>query len=335
VNLYSLRLVPESPWLTPWQGDTLSGLLCRTYARQHGGDRLQERVIGPALANRPKFVLSDAFPGDYLPMPAVCKLADRPAQERKSVKRVQWLKREHFVKAQRGEPVAAENMIAAGAIHSYTQLRNSIARAVTDVRQRGGLFPKEESVLEKDITHLTIYVRIEPDFVDAFREMMKELESCGFGADASAGKGQFRIDSNLQPAEWLDEASTKSNATIVLSTFQPSSGDPTDGAWEAFTKYGKLGPDFGLENVFKRPLIMLRPGATFHSWIGRGWLGRTIPMQELVSSDLSGMLQRRGVNVCHLAFGLCVPMCTTTSNPARSAGQQARQGGRSGGTREP
>jgi hypothetical protein len=95
---------------------------------------------------------------------------------------------------------------------------------------------------------------------------------------------------------------------VVLSTFQPAATDPTDGAWEAFTKYGKLGPDFGLENVFKRPMILFRPGACFRSLPARGWMGRAIPMKELLAEDIVGHLNGRGAAVVHWAFGLCVPL---------------------------
>ncbi|MDW8266604.1 MAG: hypothetical protein RMJ52_14865, partial [Gemmataceae bacterium] len=98
------------------------------------------------------------------------------------------------------------------------------------------------------------------------------------------------------------------DGSVALSTFQPADGNPTDGAWEAFTKYGKLGPDFGLENVFKRPIIVLRPGASFRTPVPRGWLGRALPMDELLAQDVVGKLRNLDVQVIHWAFGLCVPL---------------------------
>jgi hypothetical protein len=198
-------------------------------------------------------------------------------------------------------------MIADDGIRSYTQLRNNIARAGDSGSRAGGLFPKEEWVLGKGVPHLSIYARIEADFVDTFSMLMTELATWGFGADASAGKGQFKLHSNLDSADWLDETAAGTNGCVALSSFQPAATDPTEGAWDAFTKYGKLGPDFGLENVFKRPLIMLRPGAAFQSARPHRWLGRAVPMNELLSPDVSQELRKRETNVCHLAFGLCVP----------------------------
>ena len=84
-------------------------------------------------------------------------------------------------------------------------------------------------------------------------------------------------------------------------------GDPVDGAWETFIKYGKLGPDFGLENVFKRPLVLFRPGACFRGHAPQPWVGRSVPMAELLAPDAATALAARNTNVMHLAFGLALP----------------------------
>src|SRR5712691_9939475 len=88
MQLYRFRIVPESAWRTPWQSDTLAGLLCWALARTEGDAALQRDVIEPALQGAPAFVLSDAFPGDWLPVPALVRLAEWPAPDRKAVKRV-------------------------------------------------------------------------------------------------------------------------------------------------------------------------------------------------------------------------------------------------------
>jgi CRISPR/Cas system CSM-associated protein Csm4 (group 5 of RAMP superfamily) len=148
---------------------------------------------------------------------------------------------------------------------------------------------------------------VEPEFVEPFWRLVQELAHWGFGSDRSAGKGQFRLGSPLESAHELD-APAHADGCVVLSTFQPAAGDPTDGAWEAFTKYGKLGPDFGLENVFKRPMIVFRPGACFRGRAARGWMGRAIPMHELLAEDVAGRLESKTVSVVHWAFGVCLPL---------------------------
>jgi CRISPR-associated protein Csm4 len=307
MNLYRFRLIPESPWRTPWQADTLSGLLCWTCARTEGDDVLRQQLIEPALAGRPPFVLSDALPGERLPLPAAVRTLDVPAELRKPLKRARWLLPESFRQLQAGVVPGTGAMLRDAGVVEYTQLRNTIGRASNTTNSGGGLFPTEESVLKKGIPHLTVYARIVPEFRERFEQLVKELAHWGFGSDRTAGKGQFRLDGGLEPVPQLDEPAD-ADACVALSTFQPGFGDPTEGAWEAFTKYGKLGSDFGLENVFKKPIIVLRPGASFRVREQRAWLGRAIPMHDLLAHDVVGHLQAIGANVVHWAFGLCVPL---------------------------
>ncbi|HYT94746.1 MAG TPA: hypothetical protein VEL76_38875 [Gemmataceae bacterium] len=307
MKLYRFRLIPESPWRTPWQSDTLAGLLCWMCARTEGDTVLRRQILEPALAGQPPFVLSDAFPGDWLPVPAVVRLSQWPAEQRKTVKRAKWLSQQSFARLQRGELPAGTDLIQASGIHEYTQLRNTIGRSCNTTAEGGGLFPTQESVLDRPLEWLTVYARVRDEFVEPFWRLVQELANWGFGSDRSAGKGQFRLDCGLEAVEALDGPSD-ADGCVVLSTFQPDANDPTDGAWDAFTKYGKLGPDFGLENVFKRPMILFRPGACFRGWALRGWLGRVICAREFLADDVAAHLDGRGAAVVHWAFGLSVPL---------------------------
>lgn len=307
MDLYRFRLVPESPWRTPWQADTLSGLLCWTCARTEGDDVLRRKLIEPALAGRPPFVLSDAFPGNRLPLPVAVRTLDVPPDLRKPLKRARWLLPESFRQLQTGAVPGTGEMLRDAGTLEYTQLRNTIGRASNTTSNGGGLFPTEESVLKKGIRHLTVYARIAPESLVLFERLLRELTQWGFGSDRSAGKGQFRLGGEIELAPELDEPAD-TDSCVSLSTFQPASGDPMDGAWEAFTKYGKLGPDFGLENVFKKPIIVLRPGASFRTAIPHAWLGHAIRMDDLLAQDVVGHLRGIGADVIHWAFGLCVPM---------------------------
>lgn len=306
MKLYRFRLVPESPWLTPWQSDTFAGLLCWVCAHTEGDGPLQRDVIEPALARQPPFVLSDAFPNDWLPVPFLVRLANWPPDQRKAVKRARWVSQATFERFQQGTMPGAADLLLESGVLEYTQLRNCIGRATNTTAQGGQLFPLEESVLAKESRFLTIYVRVKDELVTRFRNWVEGLEKAGFGADRSAGKGQFRLNSALEPVPNLDSVGG-ANGSVVLSTFQPAVGDPVDGAWEAFTKYGKLGPDYGLENVFKRPLILLRPGACFRASQPKDWYGRAIPMSELLAPEVIADLGGRGKNVVHWACGLSVP----------------------------
>ena len=179
------------------------------------------------------------------------------------------------------------------------------------------MFSREETLLAKGQSYLSVYARVDDQFREVFWRAVQELASVGYGADRSAGKGQFRLDGDLERDAALGRVE-RAGALLVLSTFQPGATDPTDGAWDAFTKYGKLGPEFGLENIFKRPLVMFKPGASFPA-AHRPWLGRAIPMNDLLAPETAGTLRSRGVEVVHYAFGLGVPaVWPTQTSPISS-----------------
>jgi len=320
MHLYRFKIIPESAWRSPWQSDTLAGMLCGAIAHLEDSEALRREVIEPALAGQPPFVVSDAFPGEWLPVPAFARLLDWRPDQRKDVKRARWFCRESFERTQRGQPVALKDFINDTGFHESTHLHNTIGRTNNTTSDGGGLFAREETLLAKGQSHLTIYVRLNDSFRELFWRAVRELAAGGYGADRSAGKGQFRIQGELEPASLFDEVD-RPKGVVVLSTFQPKTGDPTDGAWEAFTKYGKLGPAFGLENVFKRPLILFRPGASFRTGESRPWLGRAIPMGELLAPDAAASLRSQGVEVIHYAFGLAVPVIWPTS---QTPGQPGR-----------
>jgi len=320
MRLYRLRLRIHSPWLTPWQSDTLAGLLCWALARTEGADVLQREILGPAAAGQPPFVLSDAFPHGLLPVPALLRAATWPADARKTVKRARWLPVEDFQCFQKGALPPLECLRSnADVLQPVLNLRNKLDRisGTTGGAGEGGLFSVRETYLARAWlkpdgqperpAELEVYARVKTGFERRLAGLMLELSQSGFGADVSVGKGQFSLATQgLEPAPELDDV-PDADGCIVLSTFQPAAGDPVDGAWETFIKYGKLGPDFGLENVFKRPLVLFRPGACFRGHAPQPWVGRSVPMAELLAPDAATALAARNTNVMHLAFGLALP----------------------------
>lgn len=314
MKLYRIRLRPLSAWRTPWQADTLTGLLCRTCAQRDGVEALRRDILEPALAGRPPFVLSDAFPGDLLPLPEIVRLGDWPAPERKAVKRARWLTRDGFRRAQRGERLAASDLLPDEVYRRHAQTHNTLDRLSDTTGNEGSLFQRAETWLDPrsplidGAAYLSVYARVSGDFVERLSGLLAELSQTGFGADVATGKGQFEPAGEFEPSDWFDDV-PDADGVIALSTFQPSAADPVKGVWEAFVKYGKLGPDFGLENanVFKRPLLMLRPGACFSTAERRAFLGRAIPLAQLVSGSTAGRLQAAGIEVIQAAFGLAVP----------------------------
>jgi CRISPR-associated protein Csm4 len=315
-ELRRVRLRPLSPWRTPWQADTLTGALCSMAARVHGADFLRQRLLDPMLAGSPPFVLSDAFPGDLLPAPVALRLAKPPPDaDRKAIKRGRWLAREDFL-ALRAAGSDAEvrwnRLLPDSAVfHDETTRHNTLARDSDASLEEGGLFSRPDTHLRpglNDQPGLTLYFRAaDAAAADLLLDLLHELSLTGFGADVATGRGQFDIAGDPEPMPDFDIPPTGANGLIVLSTFQPAPGDPIDGFWEAFPKFGKLGPDAGLSDVRKRTLIMFRPGACFRGEPTRAFLGRALPMDALLPSASAAELASRGIQIIHPAFGLAIP----------------------------
>jgi CRISPR-associated protein Csm4 len=313
MKLYHLRLRPVSSWMTPWQSDTLSGALCWAMARTLGEETLRREILEPALRNRPPFVLSDAFPGDLLPVPAALRLREWPVEHRKAMKRARWLLPETFRAARSGQTFDSAEIPTDSPFLSGERLRNTLSRTSDTTGEEGSLFSCEEFVLNtrpscfKEQDYLTVYARAADGYESRLKLLFKLLARTGFGADTSTGRGQFEVASDLEPAEGMEEAEYSANGVVVLSTFQPAVHDPTEGCWELLTKHGKVGPDFGLENVFKRPLILMRPGACFRCEVTRPYLGRAVPMDDLLAEADAARLRGMNADILHYAYGLAVP----------------------------
>lgn len=328
--LYRLTIAPRSPWRTPWQADTITGLLLATAARTLGPDVLRSRLIDPMLAGEPPFVLSDAMPGDLLPFPVYFRLADwSDAPSPKFVKRARWLASDAFNLARAGRRPPVDVLLSdADVFLDETRRHNTLSRfddASFSSDEGGGIYQRPETLLlqrkrdEKTgdllpnpaldgAPHLSLYFRLlDRTAGDLLLDLLHQLSLTGFGADTSTGRGQFDLPDDPVPASELDAPPTSANAVLSLSTFHPGPADPTDGCWDAFPKFGKLGPDLGLADVRKNTLILLRPGACFLTDAARPFLGRAISMHELLPAPSAQTLTARGIAVIHPAFGLTVP----------------------------
>lgn len=291
------------------------GMLMTICARTHGAQILRKRMIEPMSRGEPPFVLSDAFPGDLLPIPAWLRLAEwSDAADRKRLKRARWLATADFRMASRGEAPAPEAFISDEQVFfEDTRQHNTLDRLSDTSSESGlglGIFNRPETCLrsiDAEAQYLSIYLRVFDEQIEGFvLDLIRDLATSGFGADTATGRGQFDFVEEADLMADLDSAGYP-NSVIALSTFQPGSHDPADGLWEAFPKFGKLGPDHGLADVRKNTLILFRPGACFLSDRRPPFLGRAVPMRELLPIETAYALLQKGVEVIHPAFALTVP----------------------------
>ena len=308
MKLFRFRLRPKTPWMSPWQADTIAGLLAALYARAAGPKAAEDDLIGPWRAGDPTLVVSDAFPGDLLPAP-VC-LAVSPEikeQDRKKLRKMAWLTPDEFAAVQRtGKLPEAAGRDRADPFHEVVRMRNSIDRAVDSTGETGKLYEAAGQVLKEPGT-LSVYARVAQGREDWAARLFGLLAEHGFGADAGVGAGEVELAGGPEPVNLEPDGAT--GGWVSLSTFQPAQKDPTEGYWRSFVKYGKLGPDFPVDSVFKRPQWMIRAGACFReTGARREWYGRWIPAEHLLLSDAQRQLEAAGVHAGQPAYALAVPL---------------------------
>jgi CRISPR-associated protein Csm4 len=242
--------------------------------------------------------------------------APPPDADRKAVKRGRWLTREDFLALRASADgvfrVPWDRLLPDSAVFcDETTRHNTLARDTDASLEEGGLFSRTDIHLRagrNDRAGLTLYFRAADDAAAGLLlDLLHELSLVGFGADVATGRGQFEIAGDPEPACDLDQPPPGADAVVVLSTFQPAPGDPTDGYWEAFPKFAKLGPDLGLSDVRKHTLIMFRPGACFRIDPATPFLGRALPMDEVLPPAAAAGLRGRGIDIIHPAFGLAIP----------------------------
>jgi CRISPR-associated protein Csm4 len=280
-----LIIRPVSPWITPLHADTIFGHLCWKIVRERGSADLND-FLG-VMGRTPLFTLSDVLPAGMLYRPL---LIGRMGNNGRStieesilaLDKSRTFAKSAYVPAQAlADYVAAED--ASGAFENLANqavathdffsgdsiTKNTINRFTGRVGDEGGLYSlaTTEASSAKSGGMLALLVKIPEQQRQAYQDwdVEKHLSTAftqGFGKKKSTGYGQFKIES------WQDWQNPikqpKHNKLVAQSGFVPSDHDPTDGAYAIFVKYGKLGEERAVgNNPHKKPLIMIRPGATF------------------------------------------------------------------------
>lgn len=272
MRTYLIKLSVPSGFITPWHSDTIFGHLCWMAQRHDGfkGFNGAAGFIDLYRSGNPPLILSDAFPAGYLPVPANLKeffdqrLEGELNEDRysflKKVKDIKHLTLKQFQKYQRGELFEVDGS-KDQIITAYT-LHNQINRFTNTTGESGSLFELEERFVIGG--KLNVYARIREGFEDDVWRLFELFERGGFGRKKSTGKGAFKL-LGIEKFNDIDEIA-KPGGFLSLSHFVPAKSDPTDGIYRVLVKYGKMAEEYGCGgNPFKKPLMMIRPGAIFRT----------------------------------------------------------------------
>ncbi len=278
MQTYQITIKVPSGFVTPWHADTIFGHLCWAAERHDCFQRFSGAagLIELFRCGDPPFILSDGFPGGLLPAPVTLKNVYSRAENgqvdiaqydlMKRAKKAEYITFEEFQLFQRGKVPELSDTSQKGFV-AATILHNAISRITNTTGNVGSLFENDEQYSASG--EMQIYIKIENAFEDDVRLLFNKFAQGSYGAKKTTGKGTFSIKSFL-PFDAFDLQEVKGNEShknfgfVSLSHFVPAQNDPTDGAYKTMIKYGKLGEEKTFcGQPFKKPLIMLKPGAVF------------------------------------------------------------------------
>ncbi|MFB3787121.1 MAG: RAMP superfamily CRISPR-associated protein [bacterium] len=307
MHYWRFRIRPLSLQITPWQADTIFGSLC--WALRHlEGEASLKKFLEPFREGEPSFLISEAFPRGYLPLPFYLRVQrvevqnQREYQRFKLVKKVNLLPEGEFAKACRGEAVQVDET-ALSLYQPYSRLHASINRATgtttaAEEDTGGNLYQLHGHVMNPRDTEIAVYVADRTgESLELVQRLFRSLELTGFGRKKSSGAGAFRLVGDPEP--WKPPQVQNGNGFVTLSGFVPRRQDPAVGYWQLRVKHGKLGETYatGGKSPFKKPWILLESGSCFQT-------GNTGEVYGRMLTDLSNAYPE----VVQYAYAFPVPI---------------------------
>jgi len=285
MQTYQVRFRPRSATLSPWQADTLFGHWC-WLIRYEEGEAALRAFLDPYRVGQPPVVLSNGFPGDWLPRPIVPPRLRVPSRKKtdqvkamqaaKAGKGVRFVTLEEFNALRRGDEVLLTT--SPNVLRERTELKNRINRLTgttasfeVEGQEVGGtLFDRQElayvdrSGLFPEPLDVSIYVKVaDEESATKAEGLFHRLACSGYGAKKAVGYGQFEV-AKFERFDGFAEPDG-ANGFVSLSNWVPARGDPQVGFYDTLVKYGKLGEELAVsENPFKFPLTMLTAGSFFY-----------------------------------------------------------------------
>lgn len=277
MRLYRAVISPVVSFASPLQSDTLFGALCWSFRYCYGEDKLKELLM-ETRAGKPPVIFSNAFPEGTLPLPAGMRDASadferagkkeerqKAYQRHKKLKNARYIERSWFWKVRSGEDSGFTAGLAEDEVRELTVTHNMVSRqdgVVKNLDGSGSLFEEDEYFgvpgHEYDVYILSSLSE------NILKPLVRMMFLLGIGKNKSTGKGSFELKEWYEEQELLD--CPEANAYMALSNFIPAPGDPAEGWYKPFVKFGKLDREYAMsETPFKKPLLFLQAGAVFRT----------------------------------------------------------------------
>ena len=277
MQAYLLTLSPETAFGTPLVGDTLFGQICWGIAEQYGETRLEACLQG-YTADHPFLVVSDAFPQNHLPLPTLPSGYWQQGGEtdRKKLKQRQWLPEAALTESSRDWQKEAKSSsdIAPHLISRHSQPHNSLNRQTHTTGAGGQFVPYESEQIWYAAEHdWQIYLLLDEGRLNAaqLQQILENIGLSGYGRDAGAGLGKYRIIS-LEATD-LFKRHAKDNAVFTLANSCPQGlgYNAERSYYHTQTRFGRHGNvQATAGQPFKQPVLMAQTGAVFSGAVSDG-----------------------------------------------------------------
>jgi CRISPR-associated protein Csm4 len=227
------------------------------------------------------WALSDGFPAGLLPRPLVkpsppsedAKVAD----DRKKYKKSGFVRREAFtrIRGRISEDELGPHLVSIAEC-KFRFAHNTIDRRTGSTPETGGLYfldedwsflPFAQDVFEPGGMR-DLYVDAPKDSSADIRRLLSALGDVGYGRDANLGRGRWTVVS----VEEDTELAAGPNGRLLSLSHGSVEPDMYDLRCRLATHFGKAGPETTVsdgKSPFKRPLLLMQPGATFAGTAGR------------------------------------------------------------------
>ncbi len=297
MKLYRVTIEPLAAFRSRLQSDTIFGHLM--WALRYTGGAGGNQAVTEFLARyqtgaEPPLLVSAGFPAETLPLPVLAR--PRPDRSGSIADRVVGGMR-HKQRAQRPYLPLAEWQTLAAHLSAETLAqaqsrtadpgdwekkqpltRTAIDRITGSARQ-GQLFVKTETFY-RAAARFDIWHKIgEGEDLEQVKTWWRWIERNGFGQRKSTGLGAFKITRLLEESDGLLPQVEQPTGFVSLSAWVPAAQDPTEVTYKTRVKRGKLGEQGALPSPWKKPLLMLEPGAVARLPAGealRDWYGQVV-----------------------------------------------------------
>jgi CRISPR-associated protein Csm4 len=268
----------KSPLGTPLHSGTLFGHLCWAKRECDGEAELENWLSDESQL----WALSGGFPAGLLPCPLVrpAPPSEDPevAENRKRNKKRGFVRREGFIKirSRASEEELGPHLVAV-ADHSIRLAHNTIDRRTGSTPAAGGLYFLDEDWSFSSVAESRelppegtfeagpmrdVYFLASEGSAADIRRLLSVLGEMGYGRDANLGRGRWVVE-NVEPD---DELANGPDGRLMSLSHGSADPDMDDLRCRLASHYGKTGPGVTIRDglsPFKKPLLLLLPGATF------------------------------------------------------------------------